>query len=95
MPSSRGRTSSTSLPFPSSPILAEVPLEDWGTYRNRFKVGGVKVTIDGSPQGRTAYFTTLYLRGGPAGETDWRGELTFPQDEVGAMVKRVYDMGIR
>ena len=76
------------------PILAEIPLEDWGTYRNRLKIGGVKVTIDGSPQGRTAFFTTPYLRGGPAGETDWRGELTFPQDVVNGMVKRVYDMGV-
>jgi len=76
------------------PILAEIPLEDWGTYRNRLKIGGVKVTIDGSPQGRTAFFTTPYLRGGPAGETDWRGELTFPQDVVNGMVKRVYDLGL-
>jgi predicted amidohydrolase YtcJ len=76
------------------PILAEIPLEDWGSYRNRLKIGGVKVTIDGSPQGRTAFFTTPYLRGGPAGETDWRGELTFPQDVVNGMVKRVYDLGV-
>ena len=53
------------------PILAEFPLEGWGTYRNRLKVGGVKITIDGSPQGRTAFFTTPYLQGGPAGEANW------------------------
>ncbi|MCX7301367.1 MAG: amidohydrolase [Rhodobacterales bacterium] len=76
------------------PILAEIPVEYWGTYRNRLKVGGVKITIDGSPQGRTAYFTTPYLRGGPAGEANWLGELTFPQDMVNDMVKRVYDMGV-
>jgi len=76
------------------PIQAEIPLEDWGTYRNRLKIGGVKVTIDGSPQGRTAFFTAPYLRGGPAGETDWRGELTFPQDVVNGMVKKVYDLGL-
>jgi predicted amidohydrolase YtcJ len=75
-------------------ILAEFPLSQWGTYTNRLKLGGVKITIDGSPQGRTAFFTTPYLRGGPAGEADWRGELTFPQDMVNAMVKKVYDMGV-
>ena len=26
---------------------------DFGTYRNRLKLAGVKVTLDGSPQGRT------------------------------------------
>ncbi len=76
------------------PILTEIPQADWGSYHNRLKVGGVKITIDGSPQGRTAFFTTPYLQGGPAGEANWLGELTFPQDTVNAMVKRVYEMGV-
>jgi predicted amidohydrolase YtcJ len=75
-------------------ILEAAPLASWGRYDNRLKIGGVKITIDGSPQGRTAYFTTPYLTGGPGGERDWRGELTFPQDTVNQMVKRVYDMGV-
>lgn len=75
-------------------IAAEYPVSEWGEYSNRFKVGGVKITIDGSPQGRTAFFTTLYLTGGPAGEKDWKGELTFPQDTVNQMVKKVYDLGV-
>jgi predicted amidohydrolase YtcJ len=75
-------------------VLAEFPVDQWGTYNNRFKVGGVKITIDGSPQGRTAFFTTPYLTGGPAGEKDWKGELTFPQDTVNQMVKKVYDLGV-
>lgn len=74
--------------------LAEVPVAQWGTYHNRFKIGGVKITIDGSPQGRTARFTTPYLTGGPAGEKDWLGELTFPQDTVNQMVRKVYDLGV-
>ena len=44
----------------------------------RFKIGGVKITIDGSPQGRTAAFTTPYLTGGPGGEKNWKGELFAP-----------------
>ncbi len=75
-------------------ILKEFPVNTWTTYTERFKVGGVKVTIDGSPQGRTAYFTTPYLTGGPGGETNWTGELTFPQDMVNDMVKRVYDLNV-
>jgi predicted amidohydrolase YtcJ len=75
-------------------ILESFPLENWGRYDRRFKVGGIKITIDGSPQGRTAAFSTPYLTGGPGGETDWKGELTFPQDVINAAVKRVYDMGV-
>jgi predicted amidohydrolase YtcJ len=75
-------------------ILDEFPLETWGQYRDGFKIGGVKVTIDGSPQGRTAKFSTPYLTGGPSGEENWTGELTFPQEMVNDMVAKVYEMGV-
>ena len=75
-------------------VLAEFPLSKWGKYKNRFKVGGVKITLDGSPQGRTAFFTTPYLTGGPGGEKDWKGEPTFPQDFANKMIKKVYDMNV-
>ena len=63
-------------------VLKDNPVTDWGKYDNRLKIGGVKITIDGSPQGKTAFFTTPYLTGGPGGEKDWQGELTSPQDIV-------------
>jgi predicted amidohydrolase YtcJ/heat shock protein HslJ len=75
-------------------VLAKIPVTAWGKYKNHFKVGGVKITMDGSPQGRTAAFTTPYLTGGPGGEKDWKGELTFPQDLANKMVKKVYDMNV-
>jgi len=75
-------------------VLAEIPVSDWTTYQDRFKIGGVKITLDGSPQGRTAYFTAPYLTGGPGGEKDWTGEPTFPQDLANKMVKKVYDLNV-
>lgn len=75
-------------------ILAAIPVSEWGAYRNRFKIGGVKITIDGSPQGRTAFFTTPYLTGGPGGQADWKGEPTFPQLLVNQMVRKVYRMKV-
>jgi predicted amidohydrolase YtcJ len=75
-------------------IIAEYPVSQWGRYDKGFKVGGIKITIDGSPQGRTAAFTTPYLTGGPGGEKDWKGELTFPQDMINKAVKRVYELGV-
>jgi hypothetical protein len=68
---------------------------DFGKYTNNFKLGGIKITIDGSPQGRTALFTTPYLTGGPSGEENWLGESTFTQEEVNQMLKGVYDKGLQ
>jgi predicted amidohydrolase YtcJ len=62
-------------------------------YKNRLRIGGVKVVSDGSPQGRTAAFTTPYLTDGPAGQKGWRGELSFPQPVLNEWVKKVYDGG--
>jgi predicted amidohydrolase YtcJ len=76
------------------PTLAAFPVSGWGTYHDGLKIGGVKITIDGSPQGRTAKFTTPYLTGGPGGEENWTGELTFPQETINGMVKRVYELGV-
>jgi predicted amidohydrolase YtcJ len=69
--------------------------DDFGKYNNKFKLGGIKITIDGSPQGRTALFTTPYLTGGPSGEENWLGESTFSQEEVNQMLKNVYDKGLQ
>ena len=75
-------------------VLEAVPLETWGKYNKHFKIGGVKITSDGSPQGRTAYFSTPYLTGGPGGEKNWRGEPTFPAETLQQMLKKVYDLNV-
>ncbi len=76
-------------------IIKTNPPETFGTYRNRLKLGGIKITADGSPQGKTAFFTTPYLTGGPNGEKDWKGEPTFPKAELQKMVKFVYDQKLQ
>ena len=84
-----------SLPFITDldAIFGKQPPRNEPEYRNRLRIGGVKIVADGSPQGRTAFFTTPYRDGGPAGQKDWRGEPTFPQPTLNDMVKRVYDGG--
>ncbi|MFM8802336.1 MAG: amidohydrolase [Planctomycetia bacterium] len=74
-------------------IFAGKPPRNEPEYKNRLRIGGVKALMDGSPQGRTAAFTTPYLTAGPAGQKDWRGELTFPQAVLNDFVKKVYDGG--
>lgn len=75
-------------------ITENFPVETWGTYNNRLKIGGVKITSDGSPQGKTAYFSTPYLTGGPGGEENWIGEPTIPQNILEGLMKKVYDWGV-
>ncbi len=75
-------------------VLAKYPVTSFGKYDHGLKLGGIKITADGSPQGRTAFFTTPYLKGGPGGEQDWKGEPTFPKPVLQTMIKRVYDAGL-
>lgn len=43
------------------------------TYTNHLRIGGIKITVDGSPQGKTAYLSQPYAVA-PAGQTeDYRG----------------------
>ena len=75
-------------------IIANNPVDQWGEYRNRLKIGGAKITADGSPQGKTAYFSTPYLTGGPGGEENWRGEPTMTQEALNQLTKSVYGMNV-
>jgi len=64
-----------------------------GVYVNRLKFAGVKISEDGSPQGKTAYLTQPYLHP-PAGETaDYRGAPTMPGDELSAWYDKFMGRG--
>jgi predicted amidohydrolase YtcJ len=76
------------------PILAKNPTSTWGVRSNRLKIGGCKIVTDGSQQGKTAFFTTPYLTGGPSGEKNWRGEPTVPAEVINAAMKKCYDQGL-
>ena len=52
-------------------------------YQGHFKLGGYKMFLDGSPQGRTAWLRRPY-----AGETDYRGYGTLTDGQVLDMVRR-------
>jgi len=75
-------------------ILAAYPVGTWGKYDKGVKIQGIKITIDGSPQGRTAAFTTPYLTGGPAGQKGWQGELFASQEVINQTLKKAYDLGV-
>jgi len=67
----------------------------FGEYSGRFRLAGVKNFIDGSPQGRTAYFTKAYLTGGPADQKNWRGEPTMTPGMFNKFIKLTLDAGVQ
>ena len=71
------------------------PPESFGKYQNGLKLGGCKITADGSPQGRTAWFTTPYLTGGPGGEANYTGGPGIPPEAMKAAMKACYDKGLQ
>jgi predicted amidohydrolase YtcJ len=59
-------------------------------YHNRFRIGGVKLTFDGSPQGKTAWFTKPYLVV-PTGQTDdYSGYPAFDDKEAYQLMQLAY-----
>ena len=67
---------------------------NFGSYEGRLKIGGVKLILDGSPQGKTAYLTEPYYKP-PHSELDsYTGYPLIPQLEVSKWVKRYADLNI-
>ena len=71
------------------------PAYKFGEYINGLKLQGLKITQDGSPQGKTAYISTPYPTGGPNGEENWRGETTQSQEDFEKTVKNGIDAGLQ
>lgn len=80
-------------------LLSFTELDTWlnnakyplGTYQDGVKLQGMKITQDGSPQGKTAFMSTPYLTGGPNDEASWRGETTQPEADFANLVKTAAD----
>jgi predicted amidohydrolase YtcJ len=51
-------------------------------YRNRYRIAGMKIALDGSPQGRTAWRTIPYLLPPDGQKPDYRGYPVIPDTRV-------------
>lgn len=60
------------------------------TYKNGFKVQGTKIVADGSPQGKTAYFTKPYLTEVPGCFNDCRGLPSLTQETLNNLFLKAY-----
>jgi predicted amidohydrolase YtcJ len=63
------------------------------TYRNGYRVGGIKLNLDGSIQGKTGYLTTPYKVPPPGAATNYRGYETLPDKVIAAKVDKAYANG--
>jgi predicted amidohydrolase YtcJ len=62
-------------------------------YANHFRIGGVKLALDGSPQGRTAWFKDAYFQAPPDTPANYRGVSTYAGDKLKPLVEKAYRNG--
>lgn len=62
----------------------------WGIYQNRLKYQGLKITVDGSPQGKTAFLTKAYLTPVPGCNHDCKGFANLTQTDVNQLFLNCY-----
>jgi predicted amidohydrolase YtcJ len=63
------------------------------TYRNGLRIGGVKLTLDASPQGRTAWLTQPYLKAPEGQPADFAGYPALRDDQAIAAISRAFQNG--
>jgi predicted amidohydrolase YtcJ len=63
------------------------------TYSNRYRVGGVKLTIDGSPQGKTAWLTEPYFVPPEGQPADYRGYAAIDGQTANEAVEKAFANG--
>lgn len=51
-------------------------------YKHHYRIGGVKISLDGSPQGKTAWLTKPYLVPPEGQKKTYRGYAAFPQQST-------------
>jgi predicted amidohydrolase YtcJ len=61
------------------------------TYSNHYRLGGLKITLDGSPQGRTAWRTTPYLIPPDGQQAGYEGYPAIPDTkQVESYIEKAY-----
>lgn len=70
-------------------FMSEIGVKE--NYSNHFRVAGVKLSLDGSPQGKTAWLSEPYVHA-PAGQpADYRGYPAIPKnDDLQSLVNQAF-----
>jgi predicted amidohydrolase YtcJ len=82
--------------FQGKPLEIPQPaLDAFGTYHDHLKLQGIKLLVDGSPQGKTAFWGQPLLTPGPNGEANWRGQPVVPPEQLNEAVARLSSQGLQ
>ena len=82
--------------FHGQPLeLPQPAREAFGSYRDRLKLQGIKLLVDGSPQGKTAFWGEPLLTPGPNCEANWRGQPVCAPEQLMEAVARLSAQGIQ
>ncbi|PHS32931.1 MAG: amidohydrolase [Sulfurovum sp.] len=70
------------------------PKYPFGVYNKKLKLQACKITLDGSPQGKTALVSHPYHGGGPSGQKEWKGESSITQEQLDSITQKLFDAKI-
>ena len=76
------------------PFMSKSPFDTkWHgqKYKGHFRVGGIKVNLDGSPQGKTAWLTQPYKVPPPGLGKDYRGYPTFRDSQLFPVIREAVE----
>ncbi len=75
--------------------VGTAPVSDVSSeYRGRFRVGGIKLALDGSPQGKTAFLSQPYLVPPPGRNATYRGYPAMMPAALRRATRAVLDSGV-
>jgi predicted amidohydrolase YtcJ len=80
--------------FAGAGSILDDSLQYGRTYRNGFRIAGVKLFLDGSPQGRTAWVTEPYHEGPPGAPADYRAYGTADPDQFKSEAAALIERGV-
>ena len=83
-----------SYPIGQNGLNENLDAFSFGAYEGRVKVGGIKLILDGSPQGKTAYLTQPYYKPPHNESQSYKGYPLIPQIDVSKLVKEYADLNI-
>ncbi|MFT5611548.1 MAG: putative amidohydrolase YtcJ [Polaribacter sp.] len=79
--------------YPYAPYLGERLSEfpSSSDYENNFRIGGIKLVLDGSPQGKTAWMTQPYLHPPHGQKEGYTGYATLKDEQVQSFIDRAFE----
>ena len=68
--------------YPDITVGAEAMKAPWlsRSYTQHFRIGGIKLTLDGSPQGKTAWLSKPYYKVPEGQKADYHGSSAFTDE---------------